>query len=213
MSVAGMIPFETALKAVARQPALFRKNTPAGALIAVLAPEKIRTSSPLLSAVTEIAGFNAEAHCVLACLAGDTQRVLDELRRLDAPFQMLPVPFAFHSAWVEAARHDYLASVARLSFETPFWPVWSACFGKKIDTMDAGSSWRIVREPMQVRRTFAGLEAQGGANYIDLSPTGSLAAVLRQELSGETRSTITNVLSPFGGNLKRVESLCAVLAP
>ncbi|MCW2306562.1 acyltransferase domain-containing protein [Rhodobium gokarnense] len=209
MSVAGMFPFETALRAVARQPKVFAETAPKGALIAVLAPETIREASPVLAEATELAGTNAAAHCVLACPASETGRVLDELRRLDVAFQQLPVPFAFHSRWVDSAKDAYLAAVADLSFETPFWPVWSACLAAPVERMDGALTWRIVRDGMRLRDTFSAIEARGGARYLDLSPSGSLAAVLRQDLR-DGGSEIVPLVSPFGGNLKRLSALFGV---
>lgn len=207
MSVSGMIPFETALKAVADQPGIFRKTSPAGALIAALAPVSLRAESPLLSELTEVAGTNAERHCVLACLETHAEQVIAELRRLDVAFQKLPVPFAFHSRWIEPARETYLDAVSDLSFETPFWPVWSSCLSKTLKAADGALLWQIVRGPMELRKTFAAIEAGGGARYLDLSPTSSLAAVLRQELTESSPSEIVLLLSPFGGNLKRLEQI------
>ncbi|MBN9669594.1 acyltransferase domain-containing protein [Roseibium aggregatum] len=207
MSVAGMLPFETALRAIARQPSVFRKSTPPGALIAMLGPETLLQDSHVLRDTAVIAGVNAESHCVIACLETDSERVTSELRRLDVAFQKLPVPFAFHSHFVETARDDYLATVAGLAFETPFWPVWSACLAAPLDTVDGGLLWRIVREPMRLRSTLAAIEAKGGAHYIDLSPTGTLAAVLRQKLTAPSPSKVSPLMSPFGGDLKRLEKL------
>ncbi|GGD19216.1 acyltransferase domain-containing protein [Aureimonas glaciei] len=207
MSLSGMVPFETALRAVARQPAIFADTSPAGALVAVLGPPDLRVQSAILTDLTEVASFNAERHCVLACPAVDTARVLAELRRLDVAFQPLPVPFAFHSRWIEPARERYLASVSDLTFEQPFWPVWSACFARPLAVADAEANWRIVRDPIRLGQTIAALEAAGGAHYLDLSPTGSLAAVLRQALAGDSPSRISALLSPFGGNLKRLEEI------
>lgn len=205
MSLSGMIPFETALKTITHQPSLFHKTATAGALIAVLAPTNVLSTSKTLQDACEIAGTNAERHCVLACLDTQTDRVLNELRRLDVAFQKLPVPFAFHSRWIEPAKQDFLQSVCDLTFETPFWPVWSSCLGAPLEMIDGALLWQIVRAPMQLRTTIAAIEAKGGANYIDLSPTGSLAAILRQELSKKSPSKATALLSPFGGNLKRLE--------
>lgn len=205
MSLSGMIPFETALKTIAHQPSVFHKTAAPGALIAVLAPPSLLSASKSIQDACEIAGTNAERHCVLACLDTDTDRVLNELRRLDIAFQRLPVPFAFHSRWIEPAKQDFLQSVSDLSFETPFWPVWSSCLGTPLETVDGALLWQIVRAPMQLRTTIGAIEAKGGANYIDLSPTGSLAAILRQELSQKSPSTATALLSPFGGNRERLE--------
>lgn len=209
MSVAGMLPFEVALKAVARQPALFAQTCEPGALVAVLAPDSVCAASPELRARTEIAGTSARGHCVLACRATDATAVLEALRRLDAPHQQLPVPFAFHSRWVEPARAAILEAYADLVFEQPFWPVWSACFAAPIERVDAAAIWRIVREPIRLRDTVQALEAAGGARYLDLSPTGSIAAVLRQDLPRAGGSEAVALLSPFAGDLARLDRLFA----
>lgn len=207
MSLAGMLPFERALKALAHQPSVFRRTTSPGTLIAILAPQEVRERSPVLQEATEVAGVNAERHCVLAAPESEAERVIAELRRLDIPFQRLPVPFAFHSRWIQTAREDYLNAVNGLSFETPFWPVWSACLGQTVDTADGAHLWRIVREPMRLHDTIAAIEAKGGANYIDLSPTGTFASILRQEVSDGSSSAFSAVMSPFGGDLKRLDTI------
>ncbi len=207
MSIAGVVPFEVALKALARQPAVFRKSAPTGALIAMLAPESSCEQSAVLRETTQIAGVNASRHTILACLSADADRVIDELRRLDIAFQRLPVPFAFHSQWVEAAKEAYLDALADVQFDTAFWPVWSCCLGRPVNEVDANFLWQIVREPMHVRRTFAALEERGGAHYIDLSPTGTIASILRQELGDQTTSIVSPLMSPFGGNMKRLDEL------
>ncbi len=214
MSVSGMLPFETALKAVASQPATFRKQAPAGALIAVLASKEIILGSDRLRDLVEVAGTNADNHSVIACLETNLEAVLEELRHLDKAFQRLPVPFAFHSRWIDGAKQDYLQANAGLTFEMPFWPVWSAHLGHQLGPVGNTVLWDIVRGPMHLQTTVRTIEDQGGATYIDLSPTGSLAAVLRQELGPDEKtqagrqstSRISALLSPFGGDLKRLDA-------
>lgn len=60
---------------------------------------------------------------------------------------------------------------------------------------------------MRLGASVAAIEAQGGAHYIDLSATGSLAAIIRQDLGEASPSRISAVLSPFGGNLRRLAKL------
>lgn len=207
MSVAGMIPFETALKAVAAQPAIFGAAAPAGALIAALAPEELVIGSSVLRETTEVAGISGPSHAVLACLARDEAAVISELRRLDVPFQKLPVPHPFHASFIEAAREGYVAAAEKLAFQSPFWPVWSSCLGRPIDTVDADFLWQIVRAPMRLRDTLAAIKATGGARFIDLSPTGTLAAILRA--SPSDTMPVSPLMSPFGGDLERLEGLTA----
>lgn len=207
MSFAGMIPFERALTAIAKQPAIFRKTAPRGTLIAVLASEHIRSESALLESATEIAGVNAETHCVLACPEDQRQSVLAELGRLDLVHQPLPVPYPFHSRWIDPVQEDYLRATAHLSFESPFWPVWSGCLGKPIQAADSGLLWRIVREPMRLGSTIAAIEQAGGTRYIDLSPTSTFSSILRQALQGQPGSIVVPLMSPLGGDLKRLHNL------
>lgn len=200
MSVAGMVPFEAALRFVARQPEIFAASAPAGALIAVLGPASLRESSAILAQASEVAGINADNHCVLACPAAETARVAAELRRLDVAFQPLPVPFAFHSRWVDSAEAAYRAAAAELAFETPFWPVWSARFARPLEAVAAAETWAIVRGEMRLQATIAAIEAQGGARYVDCSPTGTLAAVIRPVVGDRAKA----VVSPFGNPAPKV---------
>jgi len=64
---------------------------------------------------------------------------------------------------------------------------------------------------MNVQMTLANLEQQGGATYVDLSPSGTLAALFRQGLAAGSPSRLLSVLSPFGGNLDRLGKTVAAL--
>ncbi len=210
-AVAGMMPFATALGAVCQQPALFFRTCPAGGMIAVLASPDLWTASPTLSAKSELAGINSDSHFVLAALHADLGEIEDELRRLAVPFQRLPVPFAFHSRFVAPAEQAWRESFGGMARDTPFWPVWSACDIGPIGPADADQGWRIVRQGMKVQETIAKLEAKGGAVYVDLSPSGTLAALLRQGLPPGSTSRLLSVLSPFGGDRERLNKTLTTL--
>lgn len=210
-AVAGMMPFATALDAVCRQPALFFRTCPPGGMIAVLASPDLHVESPLLATKSELAGINSHTHFVLAARHDDLDAIEDELRRRDVAFQRLPVPFAFHSRFVAAAEDAWRDTFGGLRRDTPFWPVWSACDTAPIGPADAEQGWRIVRQGMKVQETIAKLEAQGGAVYVDLSPSGTLAALLRQGLPPGSASRLLSVLSPFGGDRERLNKTLTAL--
>ncbi|WP_187393825.1 acyltransferase domain-containing protein [Oceaniovalibus sp. ACAM 378] len=209
MSVAGMIPFETALLVIARQPRVFDSTVAPGALIALLASPAEIAAVPGIEKIAEIVGVNGARHCVLACLEAARADVTAALDRAKIAHQRLPVPFAFHSRWIEGAKDRYLASVADLRLETPFWPAWSSRLAAPVHRADPAHLWQIVRGPMRLRETVAAIEAQGGAHYIDLSPTGTIAAILGQDATkGPSRRTA--LLSPFGKDSARLDSLMAL---
>lgn len=211
-AVAGMISFETALAAVADQPGLFQSCRP-GAMIGVLGAPAIHARSPLLAQKSEIAGINAANHFVLSALAEDLPQVEEQLRQADMAFQRLPVPFAFHSRFVAEAEPACRAAHAHLRLESPFWPVWSCCTAAFTPTGPdcTDLAWRIVRQSMNVARVVATIEGQGGAVYLDLSPSGTLAALFRQSLDKQSPSRLLSVLSPFGGDGKRLADTLAAL--
>lgn len=209
MSVAGMVPFETALLTIARQPKVFDGAVPHGALIAALAAAAEIAAVPGIEKLAEIVGVNGARHCVLACPETSRVDVTTALDEADIAHQRLPVPFAFHSRWIEGAKAAYLASVANLRLETPFWPVWSSRLAAPVRRADPAHLWQIVRGPMRLRETVAAIEAQGGAHYIDFSPTSTIAAILGQDppASPSRRSAL---LSPFGNDIARLETLLSL---
>lgn len=210
-AVAGMLPFETALTAVADQPARFRATCPPGGMIAVLGPPALAAEVPLLAERAELAGTTSPNHFILAALAHDLEAIEAELRHRQLAFQRLPVPFAFHSRFVEPARESCLEAGARLRRDSGFWPVWSCCTAGPTGTAAPDLMWRVIRQPMNVQATLAAIEAQGGAVYVDLSPSGTLAAVLRQALPAHSPSRLVGVLSPFGGDVQRLDKAVAAL--
>ena len=210
-SVAGMTSFEASLCAVADQPALFRRTCPAGGMVAVLDSPDLHARRPLLAARSEMAGVNADGHFVLSALAADLPAIEADLAACEAAFQRLPVPFAFHSRFIDAAEEAWRGAFGQQRREAAFWPVWSCCTGGVIGPATPDLSWRIVRQRMHVQQTLLTLEKQGGAIYVDLSPSGTLAAVFRQSLGATSPSRLLPVVSPFGENIKRLRKTVAAL--
>ncbi|MFN3460892.1 MAG: acyltransferase domain-containing protein [Oceanibaculum sp.] len=214
MTVAGMMPFEEALLHVAGQPARFEASCPPGGMIAVLAPPALWHEMPVLARDSEVAGISAGGHFVLSAPAGALAPVEAELRARSVAFQRLPVGFAFHSRWIDPAAEACRAADAGLRLAAPFWPCWSSCLGRPLDPAapPPDFAWRIVREPMDLRGCFTALEEQGvegrgGVRYVDLSPSGTLAALARQNMAASSASQTLALLSPFGGNMKRLEEV------
>ena len=203
MALGGALPFDTALLAVAAQPAQFRACEPGG-LLAVLGPPACRET---LSAETELAGTSAPNHCVLAAPAAALAVAEAELRRRDIVVQRLPVPHAFHSRWVDAGGPACRAATASLGFTAPTIPCFSSATAASVDVTRPDLVWRIVRDPMRIHDCIQGFERAGGATYVDCSPSGTLAALVRLNLAPPSPSRLVPLVSPFGGNLARLEGL------
>ncbi|KAB7627764.1 acyltransferase domain-containing protein [Alkalilimnicola sp. S0819] len=212
MSLAGMLSFERALSGVATQPALYRQSCEPGGMVAVLGSAMVYGQSELLSRSSEIAGVSAEEHFVLAAPASALPSVEAELRARGLVHQRLPVPFAFHSRWIEPAGEVCKKAFSQYRLQSPYWPCWSSRGAGFVDPADADVLWRIVREPMNLRTTVEAVEARGGGLYLDLSPAGSVSALVRQVLSPQSPSRTLAVMSPFGGNVTRLRTVLAAAA-
>lgn len=73
--------------------------------------------------------------------------------------------------------------------------------------------WRIARGQMHVGPMVRTLEGRGGAIYIDLSPSGTLATLTRMCLAPGSPSQVFTILSPFANGLKSIERLLAAFRP
>ncbi|MGU3493772.1 acyltransferase domain-containing protein [Xanthobacteraceae bacterium A53D] len=217
MTVAGMLPFEGALSLVARQPALFEATCPPGAMVACLAPAAEIFADPLLAAQTERAGISGPRHTILAVPEPAMAQVTARLTALGVVHQTLPVPFAFHARWIDPAESAVREATAHLRLLPAAMPVWSTVRQRQLAPTggtDDALVWEIVRGEMRLFETFRHFEAAGGAVYIDLSPSGTLATLARQVIAPGSPSTTHALLTPFGADMVALDRvLQAVDAP
>ena len=89
--------------------------------------------------------------------------------------------------------------------------MWSACLEGQTGPADPDLGWRIVRQTMNVQATIRKIEERGPALYVDLSPSGTLAALLRQQLGPQATPRLLSVMSPFGGDSDRLARTLAAL--
>jgi len=160
---------------------------------------------PILAERSEIAGIGSPRTFLLTALADDLAVIEAHLRERRIVYQRLPVPFAFHSRWIDASMEECLSVFSRLDLSPPIIPCLSSCDVDLIRTDTPDMFWRTLRAPMSVGARIGELEAQGGAVFVDFSPSGSIAGLARQSLARTARSRLAPLLSPFGGNLKRIE--------
>jgi bacillaene synthase trans-acting acyltransferase len=209
MAVAEMISFEAALDAVAALPPLLRAGCEPGGMIAV-APSTLG-EVPELARRSEIAGVGSGKTFVLTAPAGELLAIEQILRERRVTFQRMPVPLAFHSRWIEPAEDTCRAMFANVELGRPRIPCLSSSAPAPVDAGTPDLLWRTLRAQMSVGARIAELEAQGGAVYVDLSPTGANAALARQSFVKGTASRLAPVVSPFGGNVNRLASVISRL--
>ena len=142
----------------------------------------------------------------MSALTDRLDEIAEILKSKNIPAQRLPVPHAFHSRWIEPAAPMILDIVPAM-LKPPRRPVWSCQTTAPINGIGKEFLWRVARFPMRVRDTIRNIEARGGATYIDLGPSGTLAAMLPRIFEPGSPSRAFGILSPFGGWRKKLNAV------
>jgi bacillaene synthase trans-acting acyltransferase len=199
LAVSGHLPLESALQLVLEQAQIIEEHCPTGGLIAVMAEPRLYWTSPALRSLSVVAGQNFASHFVLAMPQAHLREVEAVLRAADATHQRLPVRYPFHSPWMDPVRDRLIqASLAhRLGAGTV--PLVCCALSGVLETPPTDYFWRVARDPIDFMRTIARMEALSAFDYVDLSPSGTLATFLKYQLGKDPPSRFVAVMSPFGG--------------
>ena len=202
--VAGVLPFEVALRVAAETGACFSDRCAPGAVVAVLAPVDIFYDSPLLQRSAEIIFEGAGAHFVIAGDRREMGDVLDHLRRHEVAFQSLPVAFGYHSTNVEPARGAFMRALGGVAFAAPRLPLYSCVRPGRVERVDAEHLWRAARGPMRFIEAIASLPKDRRYRFVDLGPAGTLANVVRR---CDRTAAVFPIVTPFGDGHRNLERL------
>jgi trans-AT polyketide synthase/acyltransferase/oxidoreductase domain-containing protein len=205
-AVAGCLNPDAALLAVIEQALALEAHCEPGCMIAVVG-EPARYITPELLALCELAASHLPTHVVLSLPRTNIAAVEAHLRRHDMAFQRLPIDFAFHSRWIDAAEKPYQAMLQTLQPRQGDIPIVCCAGGELSHGLPASRFWSAVREPILFQQTVGLLESNGSYRYIDVGPGGTMATFLKYGLSADTGSRTYHVMSPFGGDMGRLTHL------
>lgn len=211
-AVAGCMGIEDALAAVVQQAAACESRCEAGGMLAVLADPRLFTER-FLCEHSELAGVNFSTHFVISAPQGNLAGIEAELRSRNLTCQRLPVSFAFHSRWIEAAQAPFESFMRSIRSSAPLHIplVCSEQAGALLGPPDGTYFCRVMRRPIRFRETIAHLESAGPHRYIDVGPAGTLATFLKYGLPATSTSTAHPVLTPFGQDVKNLTALLAAV--
>lgn len=212
LAVAGALGAEEALAMVVRQAQVVERHGPRGGMVGVLHAPRLFEDSEFLRARASLAGRNFESHFVLSAPQANIDAIEGALARAGAAHQWLPVPYPFHSAWIDPMREAFIDACPGQRVAMPALPVVCCAAGGALGEVTNDYFWRVAREPMYFMPAVAGLEAAGAHDYLDLSPSGTLAGFLRYLKAPGSASRVRAALSPFGrGDMETLDAALAAL--
>jgi acyl transferase domain-containing protein len=194
--VAGAIAMNDALNAVCRQAILLEEECEAGAMIAVLAPEGAYRNSHALITLSDLAAINSPETIVISTNARNTPLTARALAALGVDSATLDVVHPFHSRWLDPIR-DRLMSVGTVPVRKPRIPIVCCAAVQLITELPQDYLWRLARAPINLRGAILALEQHTNSIYIDLSPSGTMATIVKHNLAVGRRADVHAVLSRY----------------
>jgi len=214
LAIAGTVSFEDALECVVEIAAKIEENTPPAAMLAILGPPALFESQREMFRGTWLACLNYSESFVIAGSYADLARVQAALKPTDIPCQLLPITRGFHSPLLDPIEHEVKRVVAQLSLKPPGLPVVSCLRGRELTAQDltAEYCWELLRFPVRFSDTMRFMEGREPSIYIDVGPSGTLAAIVRNIIGRDAQSSAFPILTQFGKDLLNLEKLKVKLA-
>jgi len=212
-TLAGTLALDDALDLVVDMAVCFEDKTPPASMLAVLAPSALIGTHPQIFHRTELACVNYANNFVVVGAPHDLAVAERAITRLDIPCQILPITRGFHSHFLDPAEDLFLALVSRLKFQPEKLPIFSSMLARQTSLADLTPQhfWNVIRRPVKFWETVRLMESQTPSVYIDIGPSGTLAAFVRQIITPSRSSAAIPLLTPFGRDLHRFEKLRADL--
>ena len=208
-AVAGALDLRAALAAVVWQARVIEASCAPGGMVAVLDDPRLHDAMEPLRAMTLVSvGF--DRHFVLSSDAAAVREADRFLRCRDVVYQVLPVSHGFHSPQMDPARRGFADCQSRWALGTPAIPVVSSVTGGFLDHFGEDYFWRLARRPILFREALAALESSGGGLYVDVGPAETLGNLVKYNLGANSPSRTVGVISPFGGEMRRLELAVAL---
>ena len=209
-AVSGFISDEAALEAVVQQAASLESCCDTGAMIAILADPDFYEQ--YLETRCVLAAVNFPSHFVVSTtgeLAAEIERILNTHH---VAFQRLPVAYAFHSHWIDAAEEPFASYSSSINPGAGRVPLICCEQGAVLDRLPEDFFWRVVRQPIRFDETIKNLDLEQNYVFIDLGPSGTLATFLRHILPPGRLESVHAVLSPFGRDFVDLQTFADSIA-
>ncbi len=207
MVVANCIDEEEALGIFYEHGCVFRRHSEPGAMLVVLSAEDLYYGNAFLSSQSELAGVNFDSSFVISFPEKNTAEIKNTLKSLGCAYQLMPIPRAFHSPWIDDAKKAFFNLYSALSFREPSIPI-TCTSGQDIDAgLNAQMLWQAVRGPMNFDKTVRELEKCGPHQYIDVGSAGTLATFLKYILPSDGLSEGFPINTPYGRGIENLDRI------
>jgi acyl transferase domain-containing protein len=206
--VAGAIAMTDALNAVCHQAMVLEEACEVGVMIAVLAPESAYRNSSTLMALSDLAAVNSPETIVISTNARNAPLTTRALAALGLDWVTLDVGHPFHSRWLDPIG-DRLMSAGRVLPRKSNIPIVCCEAARLITEIPQDYLWILARGAINLRGAILALEQHTQGIYVDLSPSGTMATIVKHNLPVSRRAEVHMVLSRYScfSSIEALQSL------
>ena len=210
-SVANCMNAQQAMATIVEAATIFEEECEPGFMVAILNDRRVFLDDPWLRSQTDLAATNFNGNFVLSSSLDKWVPLKQCLEEHGLTFQRLDVSRAYHSRWVDPAKHRFRKTFGSFVSGSPTIPILSCAHDGILRSLDGSSMWEIARNTIKFDETIARLEHKEPHLYIDVGPAGTLATCLKYSNLLQPDSEALAILTPFGADHKNFERLLASL--
>lgn len=199
-AVAEVSSVEDMLFDIIKQARLFDLHCGGGAMLAVIDDVATFDSDPLYADGCELAGVSFDRCFVVSGLRSRILEVAAALKERDVVYQLLPGSVAFHSSLVDGVEKLFVGMFASRVHRPAKISILS-CAGplEGVARFSSAYWWRVVRQPIRFSRALAAFAADNrDAIYLDLGPSGNMAAYVKYNMPARLHDRIITLMTPYG---------------
>ncbi len=205
--VGGALSIEKGLEIVIDKAKVLSGEGNRGTMIALLKDVSYFQSNPLLKSYCEIAGVNSTSHFIISVEALHRDAIIQSLIRDKVNHVVLPVHLPFHSRFVDPILDRLSNSFDGDSFTQPKLPIVSCASAQPLTQVNRDHIARVYRSPINFKQAAEFLNLQGSFYFLDLGPSGTLANLMKLNLTSRPQSITHAILTPFRQDLKAVDAM------
>jgi len=210
-ALADVVDVEVMLFDIIKQARLFELHCSGGAMLAVIDDVDSFQTNPVFSSGCELAGVNFDRCFVVSGLRSRILAIAEQLRQQDITHQVLPVSVAFHSSQVEVVRETFNKMFADNVYRSAKIPVVSCAVStgneQGMNRFSAAYWWRVIRQPIEFSQALSEFRNNHPqAVYLDLGPSGNMAALAKYNLPESRHNRIMPIMTPFGNDNENIKA-------
>jgi Polyketide synthase modules and related proteins len=203
--LAGVIELKDALRIIIKQAEAFKAYCQKGGMLAVLSDRELYFKTPSLYQNSEIVSVNFKSHFVISAGIDEIRMAEEFLRQSNAAYFRLPVDHGFHSHSIDSAEYSCLKELNSCVFKHAEIPMISCLDGNIINKISKTYLWDVVRKPIEFAKAIGMMEQLGSYEYLDLGPSGTLANFVKYNLTIESQSRHTSIITPYSDELQNLD--------